>query len=243
MEKSSKRIYLAPEFYFLILAFFIVIELLKSYLRSGPFYLFDLSAAASWATIAQALFACGILVQISHSRIELQADHERSRREKSVEILTNWTQNLKEEGPIARKILEKLSEEQCREVFNGLPLKVDKKHETLVAQFFGEGRIDTSDEADFILLKEELARSLRWHAVTYLNSLELVFVSWQYSIVDREIIESQFTYLFDPSNGHEMLKHFRKAAGGGVAYPAIEIFAAHVQKKRSERLIQKTIVA
>lgn len=202
----------------------------------------DLSDFASIATIIQAIAAIGIVVQIWLSNKEIKADHERSRREKSVDILNQWSQNLRKEGSIARKIIEKLNEEQCREIFNNQSVKIDKKHESLLNQFFGEGNIDT-ENGDLIKLTELQSTELRWHAITYLNTLEFTFVAWQYSVVDRSIIESQFQYLFDPANGREILKHFRKAAGGEDSFPAIEIFTAHDSNKRREKLIQKSNVA
>jgi hypothetical protein len=79
--------------------------------------------------------------------------------------------------------------------------------------------------------------------VSYLNSLEFTLVAWQYSVIDKEIIESQFAYLFRPSDGHEVLKYFRKAAGGGSAFPAIEIFTAHLSQKQRNLLISKANIA
>lgn len=202
----------------------------------------NLSDFASIATIIQAIAAIGIAAQIWLSNKEIKADHERSRREKSIDILNQWSQNLRKEGSIARKIIEKLNEEQCREIFNNQSVKIDKKHESLLNQFFGEGNLDT-ENGDLIKLTELQSTELRWHAITYLNTLEFTFVAWQYSVVDRSIIESQFQYLFDPANGHEILKHFRKAAGGEDSFPAIEIFTAHISNKRREKLIQKSNVA
>ena len=203
----------------------------------------ELSDFSNIATIVQAIAAFGIFIQISHSNKELKADHERSRREKSIDILNLWSQNLRKEGSIARKIIEKLNEEQCREIFNNKPVKIDRKYESILVQFFGEGILNISDNNDIILLDEQQSTELRWHAITYLNTLEFTLVAWQYSVVDRGIIENQFQYLFDPANGHEMLKHFRKAAGGENSYPAIEIFTAHVTNKRREILVQKSNVA
>lgn len=203
----------------------------------------NLADFSSIATIFQSFAAMGIAAQIWISNKEIKLDHERSRREKSIDILNLWSQNLRKEGSIARKIIEKLNEEQCREIFNNQPVKIDRKYESILVQFFGDGTLNTSDNKDIIILGEQQSTELRWHAITYLNTLEFTLVAWQYSVVDRGIIENQFQYLFDPANGHEMLKHFRKAAGGENSYPAIEIFTAHVTNKRREILVQKSNIA
>lgn len=195
---------------------------------------------SNWATIIGSLAVIGIAVQVYLTHRQIKADHERSRRERSVDILIEWSKNLKKEGSLARKIIECLTEEQCREVFNQQEVKINKKHEALLVQLFGD-KISTADQQsiDTITLSGAQTTELRWHVISYLNCLEFTLVAWQYSVVDKEIIEAQFSYLFRPAEGHEILKHFRKAAGGENAYPAIEIFAAHISQKRREHLISK----
>lgn len=171
----------------------------------------------------------------------LDADHERSRREKTVDILFEWDKRLKKEGALARKIVETFSAEQCRELTSQSPMQVSKKLNPHLSQLFGTDF--EVNQNDLISLNEAHSSELRWHVITYLNALETVLVAWQYSIVDREIIEHQFSYLFKPSDGHEGLKHFRVATGGEDSYPAIEIFASHIIEKRREKLVQKAIVA
>ncbi|CAB1368165.1 hypothetical protein [Denitratisoma oestradiolicum] len=197
---------------------------------------------ANLATIAGSIAIFGIALQVYIAHRQLKADHERSRREKSVEILMEWSRNLKKEGSVARKIIECLNEEQCRDIFAQQEVKISRKHENLLAQLFGD-KIQTKEGNDHILLTEAQSTELRWHAVSYLNSLEFTLVAWQYSVVDKEIIETQFSYLFRPADGHEVLKYFRKAAGGENSFPAIEIFTAHLSKKRRDQLISKANVA
>lgn len=200
----------------------------------------SLSEWADLATILASTAIIGVAAQFFHSRKELEADHERSRREKTVDILLEWDQRLKKEGALARKIVETFSAEQCREIHAQLPIIVNAKLEPLLVQLFNTTFAPTNNQ---ITLNEAYSSELRWHVITYLNALESVLVAWQYSVVDRGIIEHQFSYLFKPSDGHEGLKHFRVAAGGGDSYPAIEIFASHIKEERRKKLIQKANVA
>ncbi|NNH78017.1 hypothetical protein HLH17_10150 [Acinetobacter sp. ANC 5380] len=170
----------------------------------------------------------------------LDADHERSRREKTVDILFEWDKRLKKEGALARRIVETFSAEQCRELHAQLPILVNAKLQPLLKQLFNG---EFKQENNLISLNEAYSSELRWYVITYLNALESVLVAWQYSIVDREIIEHQFSYLFKPRDGHEGLKHFRVAGGGEETYPAIEIFASHIIEKRRAKLVQKANVA
>ncbi|MFP0274698.1 hypothetical protein FSC02_16020 (plasmid) [Acinetobacter indicus] len=179
--------------------------------------------------------------ELTNAQKQFEADHERSRREKTVDILFEWDKRLKKEGALARKIVETFSAEQCRELTAQSPLLVSGKLKPHLHQLFGPDL--ELDQNNLIHLNEAHSSELRWHVITYLNALESVLVAWQYSIVDREIIEHQFSYLFKPSDGHEGLKHFRIATGGEDSYPAIEIFASHIIEKRREKLVQKAKVA
>ncbi|WP_353142132.1 hypothetical protein [Acinetobacter pragensis] len=179
--------------------------------------------------------------QLRLSYTQFKADHERSRREKSVEILIEWSRNLKKEGSLARKIVECFSEEQCRELVNQQEIKIDIKYEKLLVHLFGIEEVFNKAN-EIITLSVAQSVELRWHVISYLNSLEFCLVAWQNAIVDKIIIETQFDYLFRPSDGHEVLKNFRKAAGGENSYPAIEVFTAHLVEKRRQHLVQKANV-
>lgn len=210
-------------------------------LFSLPIFDLNLDKYANIATIIQSVAALGIAIQILLSNQEIRADHERSRREKSIDVLVQWSNNLTKENSITRKILDNLSEDQCKNILNQEEVKVLKKHEPLLQQLFGQNLDAPVD--DYIVIKASQSAELRWNAITYLNSLEFTFVAWQYSVVDRKIIEDQFQYLFNPDDGSEVLKNFRKAAGGSLVFPAIEIFTTHITQKSKERLIQKSNVA
>ncbi len=195
-----------------------------------------LQDGAHIATIIGSLAVIGLAIQLFISHRQLKFDHERSRREKSVDILLEWSKGLKKEGSVARKIIECLNEEQCREVFAQDEVKINNKYEALLKQLFGE---HLKTEGENIVISEPQSTELRWYALSYLNSLEYTLIAWQYAVVDKTIIETQFSYLFRPSDGHEVLKDFRKAAGGEDSYPAIEVFTAHLAEKRRAHLTEK----
>lgn len=200
-----------------------------------------LSQLADIATIVGAIAVVAAAIQVFIVYKQFKADHERSRREKTVELLTNFFSEQKKEGPIVRKIIESLNEEKCREIIAQQAVSVSEKLKLLLEQLFKESEIVCEDGV--INLTATQSVELRWLALNYLNSLETILIAWQYTIIDREIIETQFSYLFKPSDGHEVLKEFRTAAGGEEAYPAIEIFVTHIQAKRRAKLIEKSAVA
>lgn len=210
------------------------------------------STLNEWADIAIIIGLGYAILQFQLGKKQMSADYERSRREKSVELLMEWSKLLKRENSAARKIIDTLSEEQCRKILQQQKVRVSKEHKELLFELlYSESSELTAVELDgglvegddYFELSESDSSKLRWAAVNYLNALEFVLVAWQYSIVDRDIIEHQFSYLFKPADGYELMKHFRKAAGGEETFPAIEIFTEHLNNKRRELLQSKANIA
>jgi hypothetical protein len=198
-----------------------------------------LQEGANIATIVGSLAVIGVIVQIALARRQMKADHERSRREKTVELLLEWTKSLKENTSLARRIVESLGEEQARNLFNEEETRVSSKYRRPLEKILDVKEKEIKEDKSYIVLSGEQVSKLRWIVMNYLNLLESTLVAWQYSIVDREIIEHQFSYLFAPEQGHAALKNFRIAAGGENAFPAIEIFSSHIEEKRRSVLIEK----
>ena len=76
----------------------------------------------------------------------------------------------------------------------------------------------------------KILTELRWHVITYLNTLETIMISWQLGIVDRDTIEEQFQFVNDPLKG-STLSEFRHTAGG---FPAIEAFIDKIKTPGSK---------
>ena len=200
-----------------------------------------LQDASQVATIIGALAIIGIVFQSYLARKVLKADHERSRRERAVELLQDWSKNIEKEQTWARKLVEKLNSEQCRGLFAQQVFSVPIELKQHLEQFFEIKQEQTKNE--IICLTEKQVVSLRWFVVSYLNLLESILVAWQYGIVSREIIEHEFSFLFSPEEGLSALQEFRTAAGGEKSFPAIELFANHLKQKRKQILIKKSEIA
>ncbi|MBO6149330.1 MAG: hypothetical protein J6O55_08330 [Lachnospiraceae bacterium] len=80
---------------------------------------------------------------------------------------------------------------------------------------------------------------LRNEIIGYLNRAESILSAWQHNVADTQIIEDEFAFLLDESEGKTMLENFRKAAGSESSFPAIEMFCLHLRKKRESKLIRK----
>ena len=197
-----------------------------------------------WVKIATIINACAVF-GVSLLWFQIKAEHERSRREKAVDLLLKWNDSLKKETSLARKIVEGFSLEQCRCLYKQESFKVSGKHYKTILEIMEcheDQDKEISDDNDADLTQGEISK-LRWLVLSYLNMFESILVAWQYSVADRGIIEAQFSYLFDTAHGYDALSNFRMACGGESSYPAIESFTAHVRDEQRKRLIKKGNVA
>jgi len=184
-----------------------------------------LTEASQISTIVGSLAIIGVVIQVFIAYKHLKADHERSRREKAVDLLRDWSNTVKAEQTWARRLVETFNSEQCRALWNQLPFDISEKQESHLNQFF--------------TIDDDQKNNARWYVVSYMNLMESILVSWQYSIVNREIVEDQFSFLFSPEKGYTALHTLRVAAGGEKSYPATEIFANHLENMRREALKEK----
>lgn len=68
--------------------------------------------------------------------------------------------------------------------------------------------------------------------ISYLNALENVVAAWKYNIVDRNLIEAEFKYMFDHKGG--ALKKFREIMID--AYPCIDLFELEMKSKYTAKI-------
>ncbi len=82
-------------------------------------------------------------------------------------------------------------------------------------------------------------KKLRFSIIKYLNILESILVGWQNGILDEDVIEVQFSYLYNPTKDKKCLENIRNATGSETNYPAIEMFLIKLEEKRKSRLLRK----
>jgi len=161
---------------------------------------------------------------------QMKNEYEKSRREKTVDVIMEWCQTIKKETSTAEYIAGKLNEEQCRALYKKQPFNIDKDMKEVLCQICplsGDACSSCrgSNTVDGIPLDE-----FRWHVISYLNVLETVMISWQLGIVERTVIEDQFSFLYDKGKGWDALTNMRSVAGG---YPATTAFIEQLAQKRS----------
>jgi hypothetical protein len=172
--------------------------------------------------------------QLNLMRKEIDADHDRSRRENSINYLFEWSKGLLRSSSLARRLVEELNDDQTKALADEHELTIDKKYKDLVLGVLSVVPKDGLNESDrgIILYRSQVA-DIRWQVVRYLNILESVFVAARHGVANREILVEQFNYLYDKGKRHYVLKKFREVLGGAEAYPALDELETSLREKHT----------
>ncbi len=190
--------------------------------------------------LASIITALGVIFLWVQSRLlqrQLEADHERSRRELTLTLMHQWNASISPVTAAAQKIVEKLSFDQCRALANFQPFKLDSEHRPLLETCLSEvlAGDPREEQGGQIKLSPKQVTRLRFQVAEYLNETETVVMGWHMSVVDRGVIEHEFQFLYDEKTGDNALGNFRQAMGGEEAFPALEEFGKVIRQKRKQR--------
>lgn len=201
---------------------------------------------------------------------QIKKEYERARREKTLDLLMAWSTNLTPETNFAVKIVEKFNRDQCTKLFRMETFEVSGEVcyeiKTVYSDYSEENQMsicrylntDTKEqkqdsincnsckyksESEKVVLDKYYMKKLRYSILQYLNLLETVLLGWQNGVIDREVVEQQFSFLHDPANNKNCLQDFRIAAGSESAYPSIEAFCVKLEENRKKRIKSKDYIA
>lgn len=149
------------------------------------------------ASIAVFIYALQFIVQ----KKSLKEDHERSRREKGVDILNHWFSTLDKNNSTARKLAENLSEDNLLAIWHCEEFEMLYTSKKIAIFHCFIWRVEKQKKEN-IHVSAQQATEIRWQLISYLNALENVVAAWKYNIVDRRLIEAEFKYMFDHKGGH-----------------------------------------
>lgn len=191
-------------------------------------------------TIAGLAFAG---VQLWQIKINRKRQFDQARREKTVELVIFYSQNINRETKAIEKIVATFTDEQCQDLYNGIQFIIDEKTKNGICKIcpnkqrcetLGKGNELCQDNGGMFQINDEALYFIRGNIISYLNTLESVLLAWQLGIVDQSIIEEQFMFLDKKRQRERALEVFRTIAGNGQSYPAIEKFYQYLNKKRNE---------
>jgi len=198
-------------------------------------------------SLISALSTFLILVQLFCTHYMKKKEHEEQRRQKTVEMMLEWSSSLKRETSFAEKIVEQMDAEQCRKLYLQQSFTVNADIKKMLCQICSckdSAECDEckqSNKGKHKIFDKQLSE-LRWYIISYLNMLETVLVAWQQGTVDRKIVEHEFSYLYSAEKGWNVLADFREAAGGIKTYPVIDEFCKTLkanEEKKNELQVKK----
>ena len=156
------------------------------------------------------------------------ADKKRAIREKTINLMKEWEDNVDLQQSAAETLISALNEVECRFIVKQKKLSV-----SLDLKELAEAALHTKvsiSEAETLDLSKENSIQLKFLVVKYLNYLEIVLSSWHAGLIDNKIVEQEFQFLYDQQSGYETLSSFRVAMGGTKTYPIIEKFILRLKE-------------
>lgn len=202
--------------------------------------------------------------------IQMKNGYERARREKTLDLLMIWSTNLTPETNFAVKIVEKFNKDQCTKLYKMDEFYVSKEvcyeiktvysdykeeNKTSICEYLQTNTIEKNvdginctscaakTKSEDVLLDKYYIKKLRYSILQYLNILETVLLGWQNGVIDKEVVEQQFSFLHDPANNKNCLQDFRVAAGAERSYPSIEAFCIKLEENRKSEIKSKDYIA
>lgn len=207
------------------------------------FAIFQTWSPSDWGIWAQFCAQATLLVTIIVGVKQLRADHTRSRRERTLEVMEFWssrTIDYASELFSVRHIVCHLEKRQCEDLWRAEPLRVNVKHKIHILRALKIAEGNLIIEGSDILLPPELTLRLREITAYYLNILETVFFAWRHHIADRKLIAEEFGALIAPPDGSYPLEEMTCATG---KYPSIRHFLEDRQGAAKERKSSKPLAA
>jgi hypothetical protein len=203
----------------------------------------DKWSAAEWGIWASFLAQSGLIGTIIVGIRQLQADHLRSRRERTLELMKFWSEQTvtyASELFAVRHIICHLEKRQCEELWHSEELRIDVRHKLYIARALKMKDGDLTIEGSDVVLKPELTLRLREITAFLLNLLEVVFFAWRNNVAEREMIADEFGALLAPPNGGYPLEEMACATG---IYPSIRQFIYERQRQDRSQQFGKPIAS
>jgi len=182
---------------------------------------------AEWiSAIATSIGALGVFLVV----FQIRADHERSRRERAMDMMKMWANDLHIVAPklnLAKELIESLDETQSLALVRSQEVTFEASYANLLAAYFSDIEQNFNIENGKIILEPALALLLRKEVILALNVLECVATAWRHNVADREIIEEEFFPAIIPPGRKQAFSTFRTVSG---AYPSLNLLEEKIKK-------------
>lgn len=173
-------------------------------------------------TVMNVVICSSIIIaiwQLNIMKKTTSQDHERSRREKAIDLILEWVK-FTNDGTGAKCLVERLDEKQCEKVWKEQAFEMEIKYKDYAERNIkGFGNVETDETRKVVIISKSQSSILRKEVVSYLNLTEVVFAAMYNSVADRDIILNEFSSLVCDRQNIHYLEKFRKVAGAKSAFP------------------------
>lgn len=149
------------------------------------FFVKDGQTLWAFLTFVVAFAACIIyFYQAKFARKQIKDDHERSRRERTVDLLLEWFRRLEHSNTAARKFAENLDDVSLKSIWNGRDFSIpnNSQNQTYLKEIFEENvttsTFEEKNNPSVLYISDYYSEQIRWKLITYLNFLEAILAAW-----------------------------------------------------------------
>lgn len=195
--------------------------------------------------------------------IELQKSH------KAIELIYEWSRDSSAEMFLVRRIVDKMPIDELRKLADGNdPIIIPTKDYDVLRGFLPKRIVKTAKRENFCENRfkgkkikyvkyqcrheskciaansHPLSMSetiwLRSMVIKYLNILEVIMYAWKANLVNKDVIEQEFSYLVKSErDGSVVLKNFRDMLGQETM-PGIYSFCEELSERNKKKIVEET---
>ena len=175
-----------------------------------------------WITSVAGIVAAGGVIllwrQLFLLRKQVSHDHERSRRERAIDLFMRWNEFERTGGNLAIAIAELFDSGVAKAVWAGESTALPKKYKGAIDRFLSRQGVKHSLPItnDMVQLTDENSYELRSGMIECMNLMEAILSAARHNVADVDMIKEQFGALIDPDPAHAktMMRTLREVAGG-----------------------------
>jgi len=146
-------------------------------------------------TISSVITASSIFFFAQQTRLlrqQLKEDHDRSRRQQAIVMVTQWADTIQQSCGSARKLADALTESENELISKeaAITISVDKAE---LVRYCLTDKVPASRLAEItktgkILLSSQETSLIRWQLIRYLNRLECILAAAKSGVADEEMV-------------------------------------------------------
>jgi len=173
-------------------------------------------------------------LQLKKLNINRNEQIENSKRDKTVEVIMYYHENLTKDLRLAENIVADFDEEQCQSLYSQLPIYVDERTMRALCEMCPMDEDCRKEQTGEFRIQGLMLRTLRNNVAKYLSTIESVLLAWQLGTVNRGALEEQLEFLNQKKRRDRALEKYRAVVENGKSYPSIDTYYQYLDKKAEQ---------